>query len=484
MENDKPLVVGINGSIRTRESDFGVDSRKTTKRMLDGIRQLEDREIYDEDFLSQIQPYLRDLTEEGDRNVTNSESLVLTSLYGAKKRADIEYHKLADYVGVDRSYAEIEEDKIKPLLDIVQRADGLVLGSPVYFGDRSSLMHSFINFCSRRNLLEGKVISTVSVGSKRNGGQETTNVYALFENLTHGAYIVGNGPKTCQYGGTGWGGDIGDVVSDEFGLETSMGTGIRVSQVANVLKSARGTTVANPETEEPLDIGIIVTKELDDIVKTSIQNDLAAIEFDGVEFEVVDMTEEYIQACIACDVCPTPRKVEDVTGNGQDYKCIIDDDIDAERFSDDTLQNAHEHLVGHDALIIASMDVEDETNAVDVYQALLERTRYLRRDDWRLHNTPLCTYLVKDAHVNSIIPMKVMSSWMRHNTIVNPPIEKIRYPDGVSPDTNRSAEKLAAFIDNAKQIRKGRQLAGKSQLSYKATGYEQKVLDTTSVERT
>ena len=411
--------------------------------------------------------------------------------------ADVEYLKLTEYVGVDTSYAEpyIDQDRMQPLVNLVERADGLILGSPVYFGDRSSLMHSFINFAADNDLLNGKVVGTVSVGSKRNGGQETANVYALFENLNHGAYIVGNGPKTCQYGGTGWAGDIGDVADDNFGLETSLGTGLRVSSVAQLRKLTSEVTHEEVDNRlnEPLDIGVIIPRDKDGLVRSTIERRLGKIDDEMFRFNVTEFSQSFIQACIGCDVCPTPAKVEEISGDGSDYKCIIDDELDEERWADDELQDLHDDLMKNEALVIGVLD-SDETGIDDVYQALLERTRYIRRDDWRLHNVPLAAYVVKPPNRSSTYPMKIMTSWMRHNTIVHEPIVHTKFGSDVPVDDkqlaaledhyNRSAqESIESFVESAKQFRAAARMTGSDKLSYKATGYRNKILDDTVAER-
>ena len=310
--SDNNLVLGIAGSIRNRagidDAVEGVDRNVSTETLVKGIEQLEHRDIYHEEFLGEIKPHIQGLTDGNDQVITNSDALTLAALYGAKGAADIEFHKLTSYLGLDESYADmhIDRDRMEPLADALQRADGIVLGTPVYFGDRSSLMHTFLNFAADRDLLQDKVVGTVSCGSKRNGGQETANVYALFESLDHGAYIVGNGPKTCQYGGTGWGGDIGDVATDDFGLETSMGTGLRVSGVAQLRNAAEGAEESRvaEATPDPFTVGVLITRDKNGEVRSSVERTISRIDHaEDVEFNVVDFTESYVQACIGCDVC-------------------------------------------------------------------------------------------------------------------------------------------------------------------------------------
>ena len=503
--SDNNLVLGIAGSIRNRagidDAVEGVDRNVSTETLVKGIEQLEHRDIYHEEFLGEIKPHIQGLTDANDQVITNSDALTLAALYGAKGAADIEFHKLTSYLGLDESYADmhIDRDRMEPLADALQRADGIVLGTPVYFGDRSSLMHTFLNFAADRDLLQDKVVGTVSCGSKRNGGQETANVYALFESLDHGAYIVGNGPKTCQYGGTGWGGDIGDVATDDFGLETSMGTGLRVSGVAQLRNAAEGAEESRvaEATPDPFTVGVLITRDKNGEVRSSVERTISRIDHaEDVEFNVVDFTESYVQACIGCDVCPTPAKVEDVTGEGKDYKCIIDDDLDEDRWTEDDLQDLHSQLMGNDALVIAAYD-GDEDGITDTYQTLLERTRYIRRDDWRLHNLPLAAYVVRTPQKSSTYPMKIMTSWMRHNTIINPPIIHTSVDaTGETPLDDETAaeleahynegatEQFADFVARARRLRAAAETTDADELSYKATGYQNKILDQTVSSRT
>lgn len=503
MSSDAPTVVGIAGSIRNRaglDAVDGVDTEVASDVLLDAVQELEHRDIYHDDFLGEIQPAIQDLSQSNKRTITNSDALVLTALYGAMGDANVEFHKLTDYVGLDASYADTHVDSrdFEPLADVLRRADGIVLGTPVYFGDRSSLMHSFLNFAADRELLDDTVVGTVSCGSKRNGGQETTNVYALFENLTHGAVIVGNGPKTCQYGGTGWGGDIGDVADDEFGLETSMGTGLRVAGVASLIKQSRSIDPSSLDSDssDPFTVGVVVTRDKDGVLQSTIESEFEKIGAENVELNVINFVDAYVQACIGCDVCPTPSKVEEISDDGQDYKCIIDRDLDSDRWDEDALQDLHSELVGNDALLIGALDTNVD-DIEDIYQALLERTRYLRRDDWRLHNIPLAAYVIKDPERPTTYPMKIMTSWMRHNTILHPPIVRTNFAvDDAAPfdaDTateldeyyNRTAtDRLGAFVSSARRIRAAAERGDPEELSYRATGYKNKMLDQTSAERT
>lgn len=105
----------------------------------------------------------------------------------------------AESLGVETELIELSELKIKPcsacnhclrtpecsLQDDMQglaakmrNAEGIVLGSPVYFGNVTGLMKNFmdrtrhLHMCE--NLLEGRIGGAVAIAGLRNGGQELT----------------------------------------------------------------------------------------------------------------------------------------------------------------------------------------------------------------------------------------------------------------------------------------------------------------------
>jgi multimeric flavodoxin WrbA len=112
---------------------------------------------------------------------------------------------------------------------------GILVGSPVYFGDMTSLAKAFLDHCIalRKDgfALAGKVAGVLAVGGARNGGQELTiqSVQAVL--MCHEMVIVGDGRPTAHRGATLWNqGD--DISGDEFGLKTARNLGRRVAEVA------------------------------------------------------------------------------------------------------------------------------------------------------------------------------------------------------------------------------------------------------------
>ncbi|MGI6448788.1 MAG: flavodoxin family protein [Desulfitobacteriia bacterium] len=80
--------------------------------------------------------------------------------------------------------------------ELLKRADGLLLGSPVYFGSISGQLKAF--FDKTRKLRSEKglyntVAAGVTVGASKFGGQETTMKALQDIMLVHGMLIVGDG---------------------------------------------------------------------------------------------------------------------------------------------------------------------------------------------------------------------------------------------------------------------------------------------------
>jgi multimeric flavodoxin WrbA len=112
---------------------------------------------------------------------------------------------------------------------------GVIVGTPVYFGDMSSLAKAFLDQCIalRKDgfALSGKVAGVLAVGGARNGGQELTiqSVQAVL--MCHEMVIVGDGRPSAHRGATLWNqGD--DISGDEFGVKTAQNLGRRVAEVA------------------------------------------------------------------------------------------------------------------------------------------------------------------------------------------------------------------------------------------------------------
>lgn len=111
------------------------------------------------------------------------------------------------------------DDDMRELTDKVTEADGIIMSSPVYFGDMTGLAKTFIDrLRPLRNTHEFKfkVCCAISTGGFRNGGQETTihSIYDFF--LIQGGIVVGDDWPTAHFGATG----VGKTNEDEIAITT------------------------------------------------------------------------------------------------------------------------------------------------------------------------------------------------------------------------------------------------------------------------
>ena len=123
--------------------------------------------------------------------------------------------------------------------------DGLILGSPTYFGNMAAPMKFFLDGTSAEwfnNTLSGKPAGVFTSSSSMHGGQETTLITMLIPLLHHGMIISGipysekelHDTRTggSPYGPTHFSGDKENSLSHhEIKLCTSFG-----SRIANIAK--------------------------------------------------------------------------------------------------------------------------------------------------------------------------------------------------------------------------------------------------------
>jgi len=118
---------------------------------------------------------------------------------------------------------------------------GIVVGTPVYFGNMTSLCKAFLDHCmafrQQKFALSGKVAGIVAVGAARNGGQELAiqSVHAAL--LCQEMIIIGDGRPTAHFGATLVNDGNDSITGDEFGISTAKNLGRRIAEVA--LKLAR-----------------------------------------------------------------------------------------------------------------------------------------------------------------------------------------------------------------------------------------------------
>jgi len=112
---------------------------------------------------------------------------------------------------------------------------GMIIGSPVYFRNTSSLCMAFLErLASLRKpklLLADTVVGALSVGAYRNGGQELVIQQIQTTMLCHEVLLVGGKPGAHQ-GATLWNNQGDDITKDEFGIASAKKLGTRVAEAA------------------------------------------------------------------------------------------------------------------------------------------------------------------------------------------------------------------------------------------------------------
>jgi multimeric flavodoxin WrbA len=115
---------------------------------------------------------------------------------------------------------------------------GMIVGSPVYFGDMSSLCKAFLErlMAFKKTLaLSNRVGGALAVAGARNGGQEHTLRSIQAALFSQEMVVVGDGRPTCHYGATLWNNAKDDIMQDAPGLATAKDLGRRVAEVARLI---------------------------------------------------------------------------------------------------------------------------------------------------------------------------------------------------------------------------------------------------------
>jgi multimeric flavodoxin WrbA len=119
--------------------------------------------------------------------------------------------------------------------------DGMIVGSPVYFRNASSLCMAFLERLTVLRkpalLLADTVVGVLSVGAYRNGGQELVIQQIQAAMLCHEAFLVGGKPGAHQ-GATLWNAYEDDITKDEFGIDSARKLGVRVAEAALLKQQA------------------------------------------------------------------------------------------------------------------------------------------------------------------------------------------------------------------------------------------------------
>lgn len=344
--------------------------------------------------------------------LSNSEIGLATGLWAAAHAgSEIAWLRLSDFFTTGSGHRNLSE-----LRDAIRATDGILLSTPVYFGDRSSLAGDFLNFLNRESDLKqdiiGKVAGGIAVGAKRNGGQETTLIYQLSDLLETGFLGVGNdSDTTAQYGGTGHAGDIGSLLKDQYGLWTAQGVGRRLAHVAGLLKLGLQTQL-----QGKLRLLFLVLQDHENQA-IDLVHDLCKANSSSVDVTILNLTENRLKRCLACGTCPTRVDLDSA------YTCKVA----GERYDD--MASLHAEYLDQDAIIPVVYSAVDTSLVRSRYHTFMERSRYLRRGDYLFSDRLVAPLVIEELGSRHHLDLRLLTSWIRHHTVVTRPLMLHRQGD-------------------------------------------------------
>lgn len=385
---------------------------------------------------------------------SNTEVALAAALYSAKEvGAEVEHVPLSRYLLPAPKAA-----KLKELKELLLRADGILLATPVYFGDRNSLIGNFIDFIRNdaelRTSLTGKVMGGIAVAAKRNGGQETTLIYQLLDMLDLGFVGVGNDWRTtAQYGGTCHAGDVGMMGSDNIGMETAAGVGRRVGTVARMIRMGADYQLVGGQR-----MVFLVAQDKDGVALRYAT--ALARRAEQAQATVINVTELKIYPCQACDLCPA------TVGIDEESRCVVTRADDDMRYVYDTLMKA-------DVIIPVTYNPKGREGMTSQYQLLMERLRFMRRSNYMLSDRLISPLVLEEIGAGQNLHIRMITSLVRQHSIVMKPMIAY-FRDGAPLNESEVAQQFAALARVARNITRGRLLLhanATESIEYKTVGY-------------
>ncbi|MFK7959726.1 MAG: flavodoxin family protein [Phycisphaerales bacterium] len=450
---DPPRILGICGSLRAGRWGVGITSFVEQIESLGSESELS--EFLERESLAHLQNFVdsgrneglsfeelyRNLKrDKGRHGLSNSEVALAASLWSARQfGCDIDAVGLVEHFPPSGKAQRLDELKAKLIA-----ADGIVLSTPVYFGDRSSLSHDLMRLIQSdeelREAMQGTVYVGDAVGAKRNGGQETTLIYHILDMANAGLLAVGNdSDTTSQYGGTVHAGDVGQAWKDDYGLETSRGAGRRIARVTRQLALAKHGTL-----DDELRVAFWLLQDKDDIARGWIERLVTDAAQQGVKIKPVllEIMDGDVNRCLACDICPT-----DVGVDGE-YRCII-------KKKGDFLKLEHETLWDVDAIVPVGFTASDHSGIRSQYQQFMERTRYLRRGDYVFTDLVTAPLIVEEVGTGDSLHMRMLTSTLRHHTVLSRPMRAVLH-EGRALNTDAVLADWRRFLATARDMTVGR----------------------------
>ena len=120
----------------------------------------------------------------------------------------------------------INKDDMFEVYDLLRKADGVVMASPMYNGSISAQIKAVMDRCRALgaedvDLLQGKIGMSIAVGGDRVGGQELAIQQINTFYILNGIVPVSGGAFGANLGGVFWSQDtLEGVKEDDYGFKT------------------------------------------------------------------------------------------------------------------------------------------------------------------------------------------------------------------------------------------------------------------------
>ena len=458
------IVLGISASLRNKRFSYKNELVKDLKAIksleelnnfikhqikitFSEIEKINKKNLSFEDKYKELKKY------KGNRGLSNSETALVYALWQALQEKNIEI----EYLSLSKIFENETESNLEKFKKKFLKCNALLLSGPVYFGDRGSLTQRMIEFIgSDKECMDHakKILyAGLAVGAKRNGGQETTLIFQILDFLNMGCKVVGNGhDTTAQYGGTLVAGDIGKLGEDTYGIKTALSTGKNISEI---LKSSNfEKNVKNIKLNKKHKCNIFVlqdnkNEECSKILENLVKNQKNK----NFEFKIFKVFKEEVHKCIACDVCPISYDKKNI------YRCIINN-------KNDFFKKFHNSIIDCDSFIFAAYSGSNFINIKTNYQQFIERTRYLRRDNYIFGRKLVTSFILSEINSNRNLHIRILTSLVRHHNILFKPILAFKNNDLII-NSKKIKIQFDEFCEAALQIKKVNK-----NIEYKPVGYE------------
>ena len=458
------LVLGISASLRNKRFSYKnelIDDLKKIKNLEDldffvknQIKiTFSDIEKLNEKKLSFEEKYKELKKHKGNRGLSNSETALVYALWNSLQEENINI----DYLSLSNIFENETEDKLNHFKKKFLNCDALLLSGPVYFGDRGSLTQRMIEFLNsdKECMLHAKKIlyAGLAVGAKRNGGQETTLIFQALDFLNMGCKVIGNGhDTTAQYGGTIVAGDIGKAVKDDYGIKTALSTGKNIGEILNNVDLNKDLSEKELKVPHKCNIFILQDNKQEECTKI-IKSLLNNYKNKNINFKVFEVYKEEVHKCIACDVCPISYVACQI------YRCIIN-------YIEDFFKKNHEDIVDCDSFIFAAYSGTNFINIKSNYQQFIERTRYLRRDNYLFGRKLVSSFILSEVNSNRNLHIRILTSLIRHHNILFKPILVFKNAN-MYINFENIKKQFIDFCNTALKVKNKTQ-----EVEYKPVGYE------------